>query len=99
MDRCLILDTAELLTAILQGSAGKNAEGDIVSALHQDSFLLGDQARNTTLSVLGRCAERLMTSTDLTCFLHEFWELHQAEDVDALPNSDSLAQFLRRYST
>jgi len=98
MNRGLIGDAAELFVAILQVSSIKDAEANIVSALHQDFFLLGDPARNASLAVFGRSTDRTAKSTELASFLEELWELHQVEDAGALPSSDAVAGFLRKYN-
>lgn len=94
-----VIDSASLLLHdMLQAVPSTEIETRIVAAFRQDSFILGEPARAATLAVFSRCAQHQINARDLTIFLEQFWELHQVEDAEALPNSDTIIRFLRRYA-
>ena len=93
----LIGDAAGLLSSILRVPLSSDVQADIVAALQQDYFLLGDESKNVTLGVLRECSRNSMSLSDLTLFLGEVWGLHQVEDTEALPGSDAVARFIKKY--
>jgi hypothetical protein len=98
MKRELIGDVADLLTAILQETFVQEIDAQFMAALWQDYFLLGDPARKTVLTMFHRCAKREVNSSILASFLETVWELHQVEDTDALPNSESVAKLILQFT-
>jgi hypothetical protein len=98
MKRDLIGDAADLLTVILQETYVQEIDAQLMAALCQDFFLLGDPARKTVLTVFHRCATREVHSAALASFLDTIWELHQVEDTDALPGSESVAKLIVQFS-
>lgn len=91
-----IADAAELLSVLLKSAPRPDVEALIISALQNEHFLLGDPSKNLTVAILKRVAAD-WTAKYLTSYLEEIWELHQVEDTDALPSSDVVAAFLRKY--
>lgn len=97
MKRELIGDAADLLTAILQEAFVQEIDAQLMTALRQDCFLLGDPTRFTVLSVLHRCAQREVNSAVLASLFESIWDLHQVEDSDALPSSESVARLIQQF--
>jgi hypothetical protein len=98
MKRELIGDVADLLTAVLQETFVQEIDAQFMTALRQDCFLLGDPARKAALSVFHRCAQRQVDGSVLASFLEAMWDLHQVEDADALPGSESVARLVIQYA-
>jgi hypothetical protein len=98
MKRELIGDVADLLTAVLQETFVQEIDAQFMTALRQDCFLLGDPARKAALSVFHRCAQRQVSGSVLASFLEAVWDLHQVEDADALPGSESVARLVIQYA-
>jgi hypothetical protein len=94
-------DAAELLCALARVGAAGETEASVVAALSRDYFLLGDPAKNTTLAILNRCSQNIMSAPELAVFLESLWRLHQVEDTlaTALPGSDSVRRFLLMFSS
>jgi hypothetical protein len=90
-------DAAELLCALVRIGPAAETEANVVAALSQEYFLLGNPAKNATLMILNRCSQNLMSEADLAIYLEGLWHLHQVEDTSALPSSDSVARFLRMH--
>jgi len=97
----VIGDIAGLLVAFIRTAPPNEIEPQLVAALRQDDFLLGDPSKNVALSILSRCGinqTNPLCPCDLETFLQDVWRLHQVEDTDALPLSDEVARFLQKYS-
>lgn len=97
-DVSMLHDMAALLITILSTAPPNDVETHLVTALQSDYFLLGEDARHVTLSVLRKCQRRQMSISALGRFLDELWEIHQVEDTESLPASDIVAGFVRKYS-
>lgn len=69
----------------------------MVTALRQEHFVLGDEAARVAMGVFARCARRYVGHDHLKAFLEEVWTIHRAEDRNALPQSDAVAQLIRAY--
>lgn len=67
------------------------------SGLRQEHFALGGEAAQVAMGVFARCARRYVGQDDLKLFLEDLWTMHRAEDRNALPQSDAVAQMIRRY--
>jgi len=94
---------ADLFVALIRTTPlSSETEAHLTASLRQEDFLLGDPAKILTLSILSRCGSTQnnnpLRSSDLATFLEDVWQLHQVEDTDALPLSDEVARFLRKYS-
>jgi len=94
----LVEPAGDLLAAIMREAPAADTEGYIRSALQEDFFGLGNEAKNTTLTLLGRVTNKVLNPCDLVGFLQEVWQLHQAEDNEALPGSEAVARFIKTYS-
>jgi len=94
-------EAAELIAALLQSSPSSAAdlEAVIASALRQDCFLLGEQSRRVAIVVLSRCAQNQLNASDVRLFMEDLWRLYQVDDKDALPCSDVVAGFVRKYGS
>jgi hypothetical protein len=95
----LIRNVSKLLYLLLIGTAAAETEAYLVTVLRQDFFLLGDESKNVTLHILTGCSNHALSLADLTVFLEDMWEIHQAEDMESLPSSDAVARFARKYRT
>eukprot|EP00523_Entomoneis_sp_CCMP467_P003054 CAMPEP_0168754312 /NCGR_PEP_ID=MMETSP0724-20121128/19433_1 /TAXON_ID=265536 /ORGANISM="Amphiprora sp., Strain CCMP467" /LENGTH=1227 /DNA_ID=CAMNT_0008802781 /DNA_START=397 /DNA_END=4081 /DNA_ORIENTATION=- len=73
-------------------------ETDMVAILKQEYFLLGDDAKNLTLSVFRGCAQGTISATELETFLCQVWKIHRTDDFSLLPSSDAVARLLQRFS-
>jgi len=74
-------------------------ESDILAALQQGFFLLGDDAKTLTLSVFRRCTDGLLSEADLEMFLDRIWEIHRTDDFSTLPSSDAVARLLAKFGS
>lgn len=93
---CVLEKVSSYLHTLL--SLTTSVEQLFVTALRQEHFALGDDGARAALTVFGRCAARRLDQDALRAFLEEVWTIHRAEDRNALPHSDAVAQLLRRYS-
>lgn len=93
-------EAAELIAALMQSSpSSADLEAVIASALRQDCFLLGEQSRRVAIVVLSRCAQNQLNASDVRLFMEDLWRLYQVDDKDALPYSDVVAGFVRKYGS
>jgi hypothetical protein len=97
-ERSTVADAAFLLYAMLSKSPVNEVEQQFVTTLNQEVFKLGEPAHQLVLQILGKSAQGQLNSSQLYLFLEDVWDIHQAEDTDALPNSDLVAYFLRKYN-
>lgn len=98
-DSGLLHDVAELLVSTLKCTPQGEIESHLVSALRQPCFLCGDEAKDATLSFFTTCAQQGWPIDDVSYFLDELWEIHQAEDEGSLQCSDLVARFINKYQT
>jgi hypothetical protein len=99
LERSSIADAANLLHAVLLLSPEWAAESPVAAALNQEHFKLGHPGILATVQVLQRSVRRKLNNGELTAFLENLWDLHQIEDLDALPNSDAALLFIQLYSS
>lgn len=98
-DSVLLHDVAELLVLTLKCTPLGEIESHLVSALRQDFFLCGDEAKDATLSFFAKCAQQGWPMDDAKYFLDELWDMHQSEDAGSLQSSDLVARFVDKYQT
>ncbi len=98
-DVALLHDVADLLVLTLKCTPLGEIESHIVSALRQDFFLCGDDAKDATLSFFAKCVLQGWPEDVVPNFLDELWDMHQAEDEDSLHSSDLVARFVNKYQT
>lgn len=93
----VIDSVASYFNTLLRTVASAEVEQHMVTALRQEHFVLGDEAARVAMGVFARCARRHVGHEELKVFLTDIWTLHRAEDRNALPQSDVVAQMIRRY--
>ena len=94
----LLHDVSQLLRATLKTTPPAELEAHLVAALSRDYFLLGDSAKSAAMAFFHKCVlESLEDISELSRFLDDIWEIHQNEDTEALPTSDVVERFVRKY--
>ena len=96
-ERSRIPSCVDLLVGMLCVIPVSGIDAEIDIALNQDCFKLGASAVNLTKDVLRRVVQSSLDKPHLTEYLESIWELHQVDEPDALPESDSVFRFLRLY--
>jgi len=96
--RELIDPAASLLYSILSTTLPSEAEQYSLEALRQDKFALGENASNTTLIILGKCAQGTSGPTLLMDALGDIWQMHQSDEAEgAIAGGDAVANFVQKY--
>jgi hypothetical protein len=88
---------AKLLFLLVRSYPSTDIEADLRLSLQQDWFALGDEAKNATLGILGKCAQGLTQPSDLAAYFEQVWKIHQAEDSVALACSDAVSFLVAKY--
>jgi hypothetical protein len=101
MNPSILGDAAVLLSSVLlvKSASFEETESQLVQAVRNDQFLLGNNARSVSLGVLMKCTRNEVTSEEIAVFLGNIWELHQIENSEALEGSDVVARFCRKYGS
>lgn len=93
-----VLDpAASLLSVLLRTSSPEEAESAATTALEQDVFKLGGDARRALLVVLGKSAQGNADSSTLMDVFETLWNLHQGEDANTFAGGDAVAKFVNKY--
>ena len=94
----LIDPAASLLYLILSTTPPSEAEQYSSEALRQEKFALGENARNTTLIILGKCAQGTTTQSRLMDALADIWQMHQSDEAEgSVAGGDAVANFVQKY--
>lgn len=93
-ERKLLNPAADLLYVMVKLFG---VESCLVTAMNEGSFLLGDDAKDLTLSILRRCSEGTLAETDLAAYLRRVWEIHLTDDSSSLCSSDAVARLIRNF--
>jgi len=96
-----ILDSAaKLLYAVLRYTTADEAGPAAISGVQQDFFLLGDQGRQATILVLGKCSQGITSESVLIDLFHDIWRLHQIDDTgNDHVGGDSVESFCKKYGS
>jgi hypothetical protein len=92
-----VASAAKLLYLLVRAYPSTDIEADLRLSLQQDCFALGDKAKNSTLCILGKCAQGLSPPSDLAVYFEQVWKIHQVEDTVALAGSDAVAFLVAQY--
>ena len=96
--RELVDPAASLLFSVVSTTPSQEAEKYTSEALHQEKFLLGENAAKAILVVLGNCAQGTNTSSILMDALNDVWEMHQSDDAEGtIAKGDVVAKFVKKY--
>ena len=96
---CDFIDpTAGLLHVIFKTSPPEEAEASTVTALQQEQFRVGDEARNVTMVVFANCARGTYPLSNFMEFIADLWQLHQSDDTGAVAGGDEVIRFCKKYS-
>lgn len=96
----LIDPAASLLYLILSTAPPSEAEQYSSEALRQEKFALGENARNTTLIILGKCAQGTAAQSHLMDALADIWQMHQSDEAEgAIAGGDAVTNFVQKYSS
>jgi len=91
---------AGLLYSVLTCTTSDKAGPAAISAVQRDTFILGDQGRNTTILTLGKCAQGTKSQSVLTDLFQDLWQLHQIDDTgNNLVGGDSVESFCKKYGS
>lgn len=96
-----LLEPASKLLWHLAREFPDSFQSDVTSALqHENIFLLGDDAKRCFIARL--CENCIKEGTtwsfmDSCLLIEKVWELHRTGDVAALPWSDAVLRFLKKY--
>ena len=94
----IVIDkVASYLHTLLRTSPSTEVEQHMAAALRQEQFALGEEAVRIVMGVFARCARRYVGQDELKVLLEDIWTIHRAEDRVALPQSDVVANLIRRY--
>ena len=97
-DVSMLHEIASLLNTMVNTASPSDVEAHVIATLRGDHFRLGEPAKHVTLSILQQCQQHKLSLSLLQTFLHEVWEIHQAEDSESLPTSDVVATFIHKYT-
>ena len=89
---------AALLHALLIRTDPGEVESILNSSLRRDQFLLGNDALNLTLRVLGECNNGVKQKPYLMDFFSDLWDLYQTDDAGGIAGGNIVKKFERKYS-
>lgn len=89
---------AALLHALLIRTDPKEIEVNLNASLRKDQFLLGNDALNLTLQVLGECTSGKKPLPHLMNFFSDLWDLYQVDDAGGIAGGNVVKKFERKYS-
>lgn len=69
----------------------------IVSAMRQEQFLLGDEARMVAYQILGQCSSGGIASTVLIDFITDLWAMHESDDTGGTAGGDAVKNLEKKY--
>ena len=89
---------AALLYDLLIRTEPSEVENILNSSLRRDQFLLGNDALNLTLRVLGECCTGIKQKPYLMDFFSDLWDLYQTDDAGGIAGGNIVKKFQRKYS-
>eukprot|EP00980_Cylindrotheca_fusiformis_P008551 scaffold1813_cov109-Cylindrotheca_fusiformis.AAC.9 len=92
-------NAARFLRCILMTSRSlEEIKSNLVHAIGNDNVFLGVRGKEVTLEFLLRSYRNENSDADVSDLFHDLWELHQIETPEALPNSDAVVHFCKKYA-